>query len=239
MIFCPGFEEATLNFYDKPDAIYYIWHPYQKQNGERGNRVGAVHNHYYLMEILSRINFDIYDEHLSIYRFIRTRPAKNSVTGIMPETSTAVINKLYFDIDPPDEVKNTDKIYSWQHDKFDQLQKFRKLIPSRIYATGRGYLVIIDLFDHISIKEASELQTKINAKYNLGTDKHVPISVLRVFKLPYTKNSKTNTWVLPVLSENTYSEIFRMQRYEELTGKARWLNKDELTVNNILEFIGS
>jgi hypothetical protein len=229
MKFVPGFEQTTLQYYDKPDSIYYIWHPYLKSDGKRGNRVGAVANHFYLIEILARDSFNIYDEHLSIFRFIKTREGKNSVTGLMPDTTTAVVNKIFYDIDPPED----QDLYKWQRKKFEQLQEFRKNVPSRMYATGRGYLIIMDTLDDIGIKIAKEYQIKFNNKFNLGIDPHVPIAPLRVFKLPYTKNSKTNTWVLPVFDYNIYDEIFKIQRYDEITGRARWLDKVKLTIKEL------
>lgn len=225
MNFVNGFEQATLKYMDEPNVHYYMWHPYTKKDGSEGNRVGSVRNHYYLMEILGRESFDIYDEHLSVYHFRHDREGKHSVTGRMPDATSVVVNKVFFDIDPPEAAPGTANLFYWQDDKLRQLQSFRQEIPSRIYATGRGFLAIIDLDKEITIAEAESIQLAINKKYDLGYDTHVPITPLRVFKIPYTKNSKTNTWVLPVLPLNTWNEVWRMQRYDVITGQARWLEK--------------
>jgi len=226
MLLPDNFPQTISHYLDGPNAIYHYFKQQRRKDGSGTyGIVGTVRGLRHLCNILSR--FDEYDHYLSTYSYLKTIPSKNYIGGEQVDIETVQVNKIYFDIDP--EEGHQDALY-----KLDELRRFP--IPCRMYATGRGIQMFIDLTRNISISEADYIQRGLDARFNLGADKYVPISERRVFRIPYTRNSRNNRWCIPISEKLSANVIRNIQSFDTIW-KSYFLIKRPVDPDSLLQYI--
>jgi hypothetical protein len=225
-----NYAETIVHYLDSPNSIYHYFKQQKRKNDDGVyGVVGTIKGVNNLINILSQDRFDEYDHYISTYSYLSTVPAKHYIGGEQVDTSSVQVNKIYFDIDP--EENQADAL-----DKLEHLREFQSIIPCRMYATGRGIQLFIDLDRNISLRDADYYQRGLDAKFSLGADKHVPISNRRVFRLPYTRNSRNNRWCIPISPKLTARDIRNIQSYDSIW-KSYFILKKFVNPDSLLQYV--
>lgn len=145
-------------------------------------------------------SWPIYDNYLTAQRYSRWTMRPGSGGNGRPaesDHSRYRLDRIYTDTDPEDGRK----------DCLDWLPRYKRMqeelsveghSPVWINCSGRGYHTWTYLDRLVSWKEGQVLQDILGYVFNLELDFWTPITRARMMRLPYSKNSRTDTWVLCV-----------------------------------------
>ena len=150
----------------------------------------------------------IWDNYITVQRFTKweTRGRES-----FSDHDSYVLDRIYTDEDPVEGVQ----------DCLANLPKYRRMqddleVSGRscvwITSSGRGIHSYTYLTRPVNAKLGQELQDILGYVYNLNLDYWKPITRAGMMRLPYSKNSRTGTWVLYVGRNMTLSGIRNAMR---------------------------
>ncbi len=220
MIIPDNYASTLYHYFDQK---YSTYHYFKMLDGKPV--VGTVDSIWDLIKVLKR--FDEYDHYLSCYSFSETEPKSTYINGKKVVRESAQINKIFFDIDPE----------AGEEDNLDRIEELRAIpIPKRMFATGRGIQMFIDLDRNITLAEALYYQKALDKVFHIRSDTHVPIDPMRVFRLPYTKNSKNGRWCIPISDKLEADDIRTYQKYSSIY-HAYFVQRTPVSVETLNTFI--
>jgi hypothetical protein len=182
-----------------------------------------------LTELIGKAqSWPITDNYISVQRFTAWSKMEGSVRS---DHSAYVLDRIYTDTDPE----------AGEGDCLHLLPRYRRMQEALsvdgktavwLICSGRGFHTYTYLDRPITVAEGRELQNILGYVFDLELDYHVPITRARMMRLPYSKNSRTNTWVLSV-GQNMSLRGLRNAMKSELLDGCHWENPARVTPEKI------
>ena len=178
----------------------------------------------------------IYDSYTTAQRFTKweVKAAKDGNTiPVESNHDTYRLDRVYSDSDPEE----------GRQDCLDDLPKYKRMqdalevngkTPVWVICSGRGYHTYTYLERFISAREGQQLQDILGYVFDLQFDIWTRIVRAHMMRLPYSKNSRTNTWVLSVSRNMTLGGLRNAMKSELLDG-CHWENPIRVPPEHILK----
>jgi hypothetical protein len=196
---------AFLNGWKPNEEAIDFQHMGKKLDPETGRKI-TIHGQWTPVRSLKELiasaqSWPITDNYITGQRFAKwdTEPYKDGTTErvIRSDHEAYRLDRVYTDTDPED----------GRADCLDWLPRYKRMqdelevdgkTPVWINCSGRGYHSYTYLDRIVSWRNGQILQDVLGYVFNLELDFWTPISRARMLRLPYSKNSRTGTWVLCV-----------------------------------------
>lgn len=180
-------------------------------------------------------SWPIYDNYVTAQRFTRwnTETTEDGrVKLVSSDHDSYRLDRIYTDTDPK----------AGQTDCLDLLPRYKRMQDEIeidgssavwINCSGRGLHSFTYLSRSVSVEEGRLLQAILDFRFELQADPHVPITQARMMRLPYSKNSRTGTWVVSVGRNMTLAGLRNAIRSELIEG-CHWENPARVSPAAIL-----
>lgn len=177
------------------------------------------------------------DNYITAQRFTEweTRAGENGRPGSVVKSvhNTPLLDRIYTDTDPID----------GEEECLDYLPRFKRMQDELevggqsavwINCSGRGYHSYTYLDRNVDVREGRLLQDILGYVYDLELDYWAPITRARMMRLPYSKNSRTGTWVLCVGRNMTLGGLRNAMKSDLSVDGCHWDSPVRVTPERIL-----
>ena len=191
-----------------------------------------------LTELIATVHsWPITDNYVTAQRFASRvsgrSPTEASSRPPSSDHSAFVLDRIYTDTDPGD----------GRADCLDLLPRFKRMqdeleVDGRsavwINCSGRGYHSYTYLDRPVTVAEGRRLQDILGYVYGLELDYWAPITQARMMRLPYSKNSRTGSWVLCVGRNMSLGGLRNAMNSSLALDGCHWENPSRLSPSTIL-----
>lgn len=152
---------------------------------------------------------------------------------VSSDHNSYLLDRIYTDTDPED----------GRADCLDWLPRYKRMqdelevdgkTPVWINCTGRGYHTYTYLDRFVSWRQGQVLQDLLGYAFDLELDFWTPITRGRMMRLPYSKNSRTGTWVLCVGRNMTLGGLRNAMKSDLSGDGCHWDNPIRISPDRIL-----
>lgn len=233
---------AFLDGWTPNQGTYDYQHMQRKTDPETG-KAFTMHGQWIpcrsITELISTaLSWSITDSYLTAQRFDKfdVVPAKEDghKETVRSDHDSYRIDRIYSDSDPED----------GEADCLDSLPHYKKMqdalemdghTPVWVNCSGRGFHTFTYLNRCVSWRRGQVLQDILGYTFGLDFDYWTPITRARMLRLPYSKNSRTNTWVLCVGRNMTLGGLRNAMRSNLEDDGCHWDNPVKIPPEVILK----